>query len=55
MRASKIGRGVVRAIIVGSLALGAWAAATMAAHAAFEWEISPADQPAVEQPDTRPR
>ena len=55
MRASRIGRGVVRAIIVGALALGAWAAATMVAHAAYDWEVSPKDGPAVQQPDVRPR
>jgi len=49
MRAGKIGRAVVRAIIVGLIALGAWAAATMTAHAAFEWESPPADRPAVDQ------
>jgi hypothetical protein len=55
MRAGKIGRAVVRAIIVGLLALGAWASATMVAHAAFEWEAPPADGPTIDQSDVRPR
>jgi hypothetical protein len=55
MRAGKIGRGVVRAVIVGLLALGAWAAATMVAHAEMGWEIAPQDGPTVEQPVVRPR
>jgi hypothetical protein len=55
MRAGKIGRVVVRAIIVGLLALGAWAAATMAAHAEHGWEIGSQDGPTVDQPDVRPR
>jgi hypothetical protein len=55
MRAGKIGRLVVRAVIVGALTVGAWAAATMAANAENDWQISPADSPSVEQPVVRPR
>jgi hypothetical protein len=55
MRAGKIGRLVVRAVIVGALTAGAWAAATAAAHAEFEWTISPAEQPSNQQePQVRP-
>jgi hypothetical protein len=55
MRAGKIGRVVVRAVIVGVIALGAWAAATMVAHAEHGWEVGPQDGPTVEQPVVRPR
>lgn len=44
MRASKFGRLVVRGIVVGLLAAGAWLAATMVAHADNDWQISPADE-----------
>jgi hypothetical protein len=43
MRAGKIGRLVGRAAIVGALTAGAWAAASMAAHADYNWNILPAD------------
>jgi hypothetical protein len=45
MRAGKIGRLVGRAAIVGALTAGAWAAASMAAHADYNWNILPADGP----------
>lgn len=43
MRAGKVGRLVVRAVVVGLLTLFGWLAATSAAHATWEWNIGPAD------------
>jgi hypothetical protein len=43
MRAGKIGRLVVRAIIVGLLTIAGWFAATAVANADYAWNISPPD------------
>jgi hypothetical protein len=56
MRAGKIGRLVVRAVIVGALTIGGWVAGTAIASADYSWTISPADgtqapsEPAVNPP-----
>jgi hypothetical protein len=55
MRVGKIGRWVVRAIIVGLLTAGAWAAATMTAQAENHWEIGPMNGPALEEPAVQSR